>query len=242
LLDDASGELAVVDPSESAPVAKAVAEIGGKLTAVLATHHHADHVGGIPELVAATPGLKVYGHGSDRGRIPGQTDFLRDGDTLRWAHTTFRALHVPGHTRGALAYVAEDVVFTGDTLFIAGCGRLFEGTAEMMHRSLNEALGALGPNTRVYCGHEYTVSNLVFAQSLEPDNRDVARQLVEARALRAGGQPTVGATLASERMYNPFLRCDRANLRAALALDSRATDVATFAALRRAKDIFRPPT
>jgi hydroxyacylglutathione hydrolase len=241
LLADASGDLAVVDPSEAGPVQRALAAAGGRLTAVLATHHHNDHVGGIADLLDAVPGLEVYGSTVDRGRIPGQTHFLEDGQCFTWGNTAVRALHVPGHTRGALAYVAEDAVFTGDTLFVAGCGRLFEGTPEMMYRSLNEVLGTLPPATRVYCGHEYTVTNLLFAHTVEPANAAVTEQLARARALRAEHAVTVGGTLAVERACNPFLRCQSAAIRGGLGLDASASDVATFAALRRAKDIFRPP-
>ena len=116
------------------------------------------------------PGVRVFGYKSDRGRIPGQTEFLRDGETFKWGKSEVRALHIPGHTTGAVAYVVGDAVFTGDTLFLAGCGRLFEGTPAMMHHSLNDVLVPLGPGVRVFCGHEYTVSNLHFAASVEPDN------------------------------------------------------------------------
>jgi hydroxyacylglutathione hydrolase len=253
LLDDASGELAVVDPSDAEPVLEAIARNGGTLTAVLATHHHDDHVGGIVALLegarggaqararAASGTVPVYGGAIDRGRIPLQTNGLADGEVFTWGNTAVRALHVPGHTRGAMAYVAEDAVLTGDTLFIAGCGRLFEGTPEMMHRSLNEVLGALPPSTRVYCGHEYTVANLQFAQSVEPDNVATTELLARARQLRAEQRPTVGSTLAVEHACNPFFRCDRATIRGGLGLDPDASELATFAALRRAKDGYRAP-
>src|SRR5258706_15008201 len=185
LIDDGSGELAVVDPSEEAPVEAALAKARGRrLTAIFATHHHHDHVGGNEALVRRHPGLRVFGYESDRGRIPEQSEFLRDGQSFAWGKSELRALHIPGHTLGAVAYVAGDAVFTGDTLFLAGCGRLFEGTPAMMFRSLNEVLGALDPKTRVYCGHEYTVSNLAFAASIEPGNAKVTERVARARAQR----------------------------------------------------------
>jgi hydroxyacylglutathione hydrolase len=241
LISDSAGERLLVDPSEAAPAFEALKRAGGRLTAILATHHHPDHVDGIAELVDAHPGIKVYGHASDRGRIPRQTEYLEDGELVNWSASSLRALHVPGHTRGAVAYLVEDAVFTGDTLFIAGCGRLFEGTPEMMHRSLNLVLAAIDPATRVFCGHEYTVSNLLFARTVEPDNTQVVEQLGRAERLRAEGLPTVGGTIAEERACNPFLRCDQPALRTALGLDAQASEIETFTALRRAKDNFRPP-
>jgi hydroxyacylglutathione hydrolase len=240
LLDDGSGELAVVDASEPGPVLAALAGRPGRLTAILSTHHHHDHVGGNVELCQAGAGIRVYGYESDRGRIPGQTEFLADGQTFTWGATSFRALHIPGHTLGAVAYVAEDVVFTGDTLFLAGCGRLFEGTPAMMFHSLNHVLGALGSPARVFCGHEYTVNNLLFATSVEPGNGAVKERLAAARAQAAKGAASVG-TLADELATNPFLRCESPDIRASLKLGPEVGDVEVFAALRRGKDTFRAP-
>jgi hydroxyacylglutathione hydrolase len=240
LLDNGAGELAVVDPSEAAPVEAALSRAKGRLTAILATHHHHDHVGGNEALAQRHRDLRIFGYESDRGRIPGQTEFLRDGDTFRWSSTEFRALHIPGHTLGAVAYLAGGTVFTGDTLFHAGCGRLFEGTPAMMFRSLNEVLGALDAGTSVYCGHEYTMSNLAFALSVEPSNVKIAERLAKSRSLRARGAPTVGSPLSDERETNPFMRCQSAELRRSMKLGAEASDVEVFAALRRAKDTFRP--
>lgn len=241
LLDDGSGELGIVDPSEPGPVEAALANRTGRLTAIFATHHHHDHVGGNEALASRYPGLRVFGYESDRGRIPAQTDFLRDGQTFVWAKTEFRALHIPGHTLDAVAYVTGDAVFTGDTLFLAGCGRLFEGTPAMMYRSLNEVLGSLDRKTRVFCGHEYTLSNLAFAASVEPGNAKVGERLAMARAQRAKNEPTVGSALALEFDTNPFMRCKSAELRASMKLGDDASDVDVLAAVRRAKDTFRPP-
>ena len=241
LIEGRSGELAVVDASEAGPVKRAVARTEGRLTAIFATHHHHDHVGGNEELVRSHSGLRVFGYESDRGRIPEQTEFLRDGQSFTWDGLEIRALHIPGHTLGAVAYVIEDAVFTGDTLFLAGCGRLFEGTPAMMFHSLNEVLGALDDRTRVYCGHEYTLSNLAFAASVEPGNAKVTERLEKARALRAKSDPTVGSPLSEERDTNPFMRCKSPELRRSMKLDPDAPDVDVLAALRRAKDTFRAP-
>jgi hydroxyacylglutathione hydrolase len=143
---------------------------------------------------------------------------------------------VPGHTLGAVSYCIEDAVFTGDTLFIAGCGRLFEGTPEQMHTSLSGKLGRLPRETRVYCGHEYTVSNLRFAVHAEPDNKAAATKLEEARAKRERSEPTVPSTIGDELSINPFLRCDAPSLRERFPGDSPAQ---VFAAVRKAKDDFR---
>jgi hydroxyacylglutathione hydrolase len=241
LLDDGSGELAIVDASESAPVLAALERAKGELTAIFATHHHFDHVGGNEEVLARHKNVRVYGYETDRGRIPCQTEFLRDGQSFGWGKSSVRALHIPGHTLGAVAYVLDDAVFTGDTLFLAGCGRLFEGTPAMMFHSLCEVLGPLGGGMRVFCGHEYTLSNLAFAAFVEPGNARVAERTAEARARRDRGEPTVGSPMSDELATNPFMRCDSAEIRRSMKLGPDATGVDVLAALRRAKDSFHAP-
>ncbi len=239
LVIGADREAAVVDPSEAAPVREAVRREGVRLRAIWSTHHHWDHVGGNEEL-ARDLGLEVVGHVSDRGRLPGLTRAVDTGDVVRVADLAAQCIHIPGHTSGAVAYFvasrgAESVVFTGDTLFIAGCGRLFEGTPAEMHGSLGRLLELPG-QTRVHCGHEYAESNLRFAAALEPANGDIARARERAARLRSEGRPTVGTTLDDERRYNPFLRVRSPELRATLGIRPDADDVSAFAAVRSAKD------
>jgi hydroxyacylglutathione hydrolase len=225
------GDCAIVDPSEAAPVAAAVKREGARPVAIWNTHHHHDHVGGNEELAREFGIADVYGHASDRGRIPGQTKFLAEGDRFALGEASVAILHIPGHTLGAVAYVvtppaANDeapLVFTGDTLFVAGCGRLFEGTPEMMFGSLAK-LAALPDATRVYCGHEYTEANLRFARHVEPANAAVAAAIDSAKATRARGEPTVPSRIADEKLCNPFVR---------------AKDAAELGARRAAKDVFR---
>jgi len=243
LLDPASCKAAVVDCAEAAPVLSEVDRRGVRLVAVLATHHHFDHVGGNPALLAALPDLRVYGSADDAPRIPGITHRLRDGDTVELGALRARALTIPAHTSGHVAYYfpAEAVVFTGDTLFAGGCGRLFEGDAAQMMASLAK-LAALPDGTRVYCGHEYTEKNLRFAAMLEPGNRRLGEKLAAVQTLRRAGKPTVPSTIGEEKATNPFLRTGSAEL--AASIRSRVPDVppgdpvALFAAVRALKDRF----
>ncbi len=235
---DGSDDAFVVDPSESEPVIAAVEKLGLHLVGILNTHHHPDHVGGNVGLIARFGELPVVAFQGDRGRVPAQTRGVEDEETFDLAGLSIRALHVPGHTTGAVAYVTDGAVFTGDTLFIAGCGRLFEGTPEMMHHSLTDRIAALPEATRVYCGHEYTVANLQFAVHVDPDNVDARRALEAAREKRARGESTVPSTIATERATNPFLRV------AAPAMRDRfggGDPVSVLAAVRKAKDEFRAP-
>jgi hydroxyacylglutathione hydrolase len=235
---------AIVDASEEAPVARAVSDAGVELTAIWSTHHHFDHVGGNEAIITRFRLNDVYAHVSDRGRVPGQTRFLESGESFTMGSLTIETLHIPGHTLGAIAYIvtskgeASRAVFTGDTLFLAGCGRLFEGTPAQMHASL-KSLVKLGDETRVFCGHEYTLANLKFAHHVEPSNEDTVRATERANRLRAEGRPTVGSTLGEEKKTNPFLRASLPEIRASVHVGASATEVEAFAAVRQAKDSFR---
>jgi len=205
-------QAAVVDPSEAAPVISEIERQGVKLTTILNTHHHWDHVDGNQELIAKFPGLIIYGHASDRGRIPGQTEFLKNGDEVRFGEESGTFLHNPGHTTGAVTYVFGKTAFTGDTLFAAGCGRLFEGTPAQMHDSLNVQIGGLADDTELYFGHEYTEANLRFALSVDAGNAEIQQKLEAVSALRSAGEFTTPTTLAEERLTNPFMRCTSAEI------------------------------
>jgi len=214
---ESSGEAAVVDAPEVEPVVKRVDSLGARVTKILSTHHHPDHSQANPEL-ARRYDAPVYGHKSDEGRLPGLSHGLEEGDTVQVGREQARILFIPAHTRGHIAYVFDDsdAVFCGDTLFAAGCGRLFEGTPEMMYEALCVKLAALPDSMRVYCGHEYTQSNLAFAAHVEPDNAAVAAMQKKVDALRsqaaadwhdAGpGEMSVPTTLGDERQINPFMR------------------------------------
>jgi hydroxyacylglutathione hydrolase len=240
LVSPGSKRALIVDPGEAEPVESALAAQGLTLSAVLATHHHPDHVGGTRGLAKRFPGLRVFGHASDRGRIPEQTEFLEHGASLTVEGLSFRVLHIPGHTLGAIAYAGEGAVFTGDTLFAAGCGRLFEGTPAQMYESLNVTLSALPDDTLVYCGHEYTASNLRFAAHLEPGNAAVAAKITRVAELRAQGAPSVPSTLAEEKATNPFMRCDSPEIVKSVsgALSGDRSPAAILGAVRAAKDKF----
>lgn len=230
---EGSRECFVVDPSEDAPVLAALAREGLELCAILCTHHHHDHVGGVRPLIDHLGPLPVYAHPSDHGRAPGPCVAAEEGQPITVAGLTVTVLHVPGHTLGAVAYLVGDALFTGDTLFVAGCGRLFEGAPAQMHASLAR-LGRLPAETRVYCGHEYTASNLRFAAHIDPTNEAVARKAERVAALRGRGEPSVPSTIGEERATNPFLRAADPALRQRFA----GSEAEVFAALRAAKDSF----
>jgi len=233
-------EVAVVDPGDAAPVREFLKRENRILAAVLCTHHHPDHVGGAQTL-RDTYGVPVYGPVNEA--IAAVTHTLHDGDVvdLPALGRRFEVLEIPGHTRGHVAYFGHGLLFCGDTLFSAGCGRLFEGTAEQMHRSLSR-LAALPEETAVYCGHEYTASNLRFALAVEPDNTETLAYAREAHALLAAGRPTLPSTIGRERLINPFLRASDPRVKNAAeryAGERLENDVAVFAALRRWKDGYR---
>jgi hydroxyacylglutathione hydrolase len=240
---DKTGESAIVDASEAGPVLAAVRAHDLKPRDIWSTHHHLDHVGGNEEVARALEVKDIYGHVSDekKGRIPGQTKAYDTGGEFRLGELSVRTFHIPGHTLGAIAYVVSDgketAAFTGDTLFCAGCGRLFEGTPAQMHASLT-SLAALGDEVQVYCGHEYTENNLRFAKNVEPGNRAIDQAIERAKSLRAAGRPTVPTTMADELETNPFLRTRSKEIRETLHIAAEADDAAALGAIRKAKDAF----
>jgi len=237
LREPASGAVACVDPSEAVPVKAKLDALGWKLTHILNTHHHPDHTGGNLELKRET-GATIVGPAADRARIPGIDTALAEGETYDFGQERAQVFDIPGHTRGHIAFWFEGAkaVFTGDTLFSLGCGRLFEGTPQQMWTSLSK-LRRLPGDTRVYCGHEYTQSNAKFALTMEPDNATLKERAAEVDRLRAAGQATLPSTMAAECAANPFLRAADPGLARAVGL-SPGDPVAVFAAVRTRKDKF----
>lgn len=239
LVCEKTNKTAIVDPSEGEPVLRRVEQEKVEPVAILNTHHHRDHTGGNEELLAQHK-VDVYGHRSDNARIPGLTRGVEEGDEVQIGEFKGKVFFIPGHTTGHVAYLFENNLFCGDTLFTAGCGRLFEGTPEQMHASLKKLM-ALPDNTKVYCGHEYTESNLRFAMSVEPKNPKLVSRFERIQGLRARGASTVPSTLEEEKQTNPFLRWDSKEIQASVKAanpDARLDPVSVFAAVRRMKDSF----
>ncbi|MGO4854231.1 hydroxyacylglutathione hydrolase [Phaeovulum sp. W22_SRMD_FR3] len=235
--DTATDATAVVDVPEAAPILTALAERGWKLTHILLTHHHDDHIGGVEALVAAT-GARVVGARADAHRLPPLTEAVTEGDMVQFGTENFEVIDVPGHTVGHIAFHLphSHMVFTGDSLMSWGCGRLFEGTPAQMWESLQK-LAALPEETLICSGHEYTTSNGRFALHLEPDNPALISRFGDVNAARAANTPTVPVPLALERATNPFLRAADPALSRAAGLPD-AEPLAVFAALRALKDRF----
>tara|TARA_R110000787_G_scaffold16622_76_gene52202 strand:+ start:52093 stop:52863 length:771 start_codon:yes stop_codon:yes gene_type:complete len=232
-----SGLCAVVDPAVSDPVLKRADDLGWRITHILNTHHHGDHVGGNMAIKAAT-GCTIVGPKADRDRIPGIDIELADGDRWMFGEQEVRVFDVPGHTRGhiCLWFAGSQALFIGDTLFALGCGRLFEGTPEQMWSSLSK-LRPMPDETRVYCAHEYTQSNARFAVTVETSNKALRERSEAIDLARQAGRPTVPSTLGEERATNPFLRVDQAALQQDIGMaGARPEDV--FAEVRQRKDRF----
>jgi hydroxyacylglutathione hydrolase len=242
VIDQWSGQAAIVDPAEAEPVLEAVRREKVELTAILNTHHHYDHTGGNIALLHARPFLTVIGSAAESGKIPGLTLSVKDGDTVRIGGLEGRVLFVPCHTQGHVAYAFDRALFSGDTMFAAGCGRFFEGTAAEMYHALYEVIGKLPDDTLIYCGHEYTENNLAFAETLEPNNLALKKKLAEVHALREQERPTIPTTLGEERTYNPFLRVFSEELIRSVARERPEVDakdpVSILAAVRALKDEF----
>lgn len=233
--DAASGTTASIDAPDADDVKAALAEKGWRLTHILVTHHHHDHVGGIKELKAET-GCTVIGPKGEAAKVPDIDTAVGEGQSFQLGSVQVDVLETPGHTLGHITYViaSEHVAFAGDTLFAMGCGRIFEGTPQMMHDSLRK-LAALPGDTRIYCGHEYTASNGRFALTIEPDNAALQARMKAVEALRAAGRPTIPTTIAEELATNPFLRAHVPAIKERLQM-AGAPDWQVFAEIRERKN------
>lgn len=241
LICEETGEAGVIDPAEFYPVFREVEEQGVHLQSVFCTHHHADHIGGIEDLLDEFPTMAVYGHELDRKRIPGLNGCLNHGEMVRVGNTTGETIHTPGHTTGSVCYFFNNVLFTGDTLFGAGCGRLFEGSPRQMFEALNVVSTKFPPETEVYFGHEYTQQNLKFARFVDPDNQAVMNRQTLAVQQIESGKFTTPSTLRLEAETNPFMRCSEQGLIRTVVEkngDKKPDSLSVFTALRRLKDSF----
>lgn len=241
IVDESTKEAAAVDPVEPKKIIASAREIGAELKLVLTTHHHWDHAGGNEEIKKLVPGIKVFGGTIDN--VKGCTNKVENGDKFTLgADINILSLHTPCHTKGHISYYVtskeeeDPAVFTGDTLFIAGCGKFFEGTADQMYQSLCVTLGSLPKPTRVYCGHEYTVSNLRFALTVEPENEKMKQKLSWAQHQRQANLPTIPSTIGEELETNPFMRVDLPEIQAKVGCRS---PVEAIKEIRRLKDNWR---
>ena len=232
-LIESDEEAYVIDPAEAKPVLDALS--GRTLKKIFITHHHVDHIGGVEELKEKTGAIVI---GPDDDRVPALDQRVKEGDSVEMGNSLLEVIEVPGHTSSHIAYFApkERWLFCGDSLFTAGCGRLFEGTPEEMYHSLQK-LSKLPEDTLVHCGHEYTVKNLEFALSIQPMNRTVEYRLNKSKELQAQGEPTVPAPLSTELMTNPFLRVHLPNLKKDLSMED-ASDIEVFAHIRSLRNQF----
>lgn len=236
--DEEQAYFAIVDPGDAEPVLKFLEENDGVLAAILITHHHADHVGGIKKLIAAFPDTPVYGPAKER--IPHRTTALNNEDTvvIPEIDASFQVMFIPGHTAGHIAYYQEGSLFCGDTLFGCGCGRIFDGTATALYHSLT-TIAALPPETLAYCAHEYTLDNIGFAKWVEPDNLNLIQRQAHTHSLIDTDTPSIPSTLDLELKTNPFLRCDKAEVidkAEKVAKRTLSSGVEVFKVIRNWKD------
>jgi len=241
LLSGHSNFAAVVDPGDAKPVFARLTEERLELTEILITHHHPDHIGGVEALKAAFPNAKVYVPNSERFNALGAAVKLGESIHLRATDSELEVIELFGHTRDHIGYLDHSNAFVGDTLFSAGCGRLFEGTAEQLQSSLN-SLQTLDLETKIYCAHEYTLSNIAFALNVEPSNSELIEYARQCELLRQNDKPTIPTTVRLEREINPFLRCQqneiKENIRRHFAIEQEPSESEIFALLRQWKDHF----
>ena len=238
LHDPQTGATAAIDAPEAAAVEAALGFTGWKLTDILVTHHHSDHTDGIPDLKRKY-GCRVVGPRAEASRIAGLDETVAEGDIVKVGSLSAQVIETPGHTSGHISYwlEADKIAFLADTLFSVGCGRVIEGTPEMMWNSLLK-LRALPDDTQFFCGHEYTASNVAYARTVEPNNAALLARANDVTALRAAGKPTLPSTIGAEKKFNPFLRADLPEVAAAVGLPGAAPHQ-VFAKIRAGKDTFR---
>jgi hydroxyacylglutathione hydrolase len=236
--DPETGATASLDAPEAGPILAALTETGWTLTDILVTHHHNDHIGGIPGLREKFPKARIVGPAPDRERVPGADVYVGEGDTVRVGTLEARVIETPGHTRGHIVYYfdADRLLFAGDTLFALGCGRAFEEPGAVLYKSVMK-LAALPGDTRLYCGHEYTQSNGKFALAMDPDNQRLQDRMKEVAALREKKAATLPSLLSLEMVTNPFLRADDPGIQKNLGM-SGADPAAVFTELRERKNKF----
>lgn len=234
--DPATGATASIDVPEAGPVLQALAEKGWTLTHILVTHHHRDHIGGVDEVRARFPDAKIVGPAPDRERVPGADLYVGERDEIAIGSLGARVIETPGHTSGHIVYhfPQEKLLFAGDTLFAMGCGRAFEKPAQVLYESVMK-LAALPGDTRVYCGHEYTLSNGRFALKVDPDNDALRERVAQVEKMRANGEATLPTTIALEHATNPFLRAGDASVQKTLGM-AGAAPADVFAQLRERKN------
>ena len=237
LHDPESGATAAIDAPEAGPIEAALSETGWRLSDILVTHHHADHTGGI-EALKQKYRCRVVAPEKEKSKIPAVDETVREGDTVSVGKLSARVIETPGHTLGHISYwfAENSLAFVGDTLFSIGCGRVIEGTPEMMWRSLVK-LRNLPNETLVYCGHEYTAANIRFALTIEPDNPALTARQAQAKQQLQASKPTIPVTIGDEKLANPFLRADVAEVAADIGMAGRPAEQ-VFAEIRGRKDRF----
>lgn len=235
LHDDKTNKTICIDAPEARPILSALSERDWSLDTLLITHHHNDHISGMEQLKEIT-GTKTYGPEAEKLKIPNLDEWVKEGTELNWSGRDIDVIETPGHTLGHVCYhfKEDNIIFTGDTLFALGCGRLFEGTPAQMWNSLTKLM-ELPKKTQIYCGHEYTLSNAEFALKYEPNNIDLQTRILEIRAARAKNQPTLPTTIEKELLTNPFLRASSTELRESLNL-ANASDEDVFTEIRERKN------
>lgn len=228
IVDEKNNTCCVVDPGDAIPVSKFLKENNLTLSGILLTHHHADHSGGVKKLLSQFAGIPVYG--SHLSKIEAVNKHVKEGDVIDCMNMQFKVMEIPGHTLDHIAFYNDEILFCGDTVFSAGCGKVFEGTTEQMYQSLQKILN-LSEKIKMYCGHEYTMANLMFAQEVEPNNSEIKSKITSIQENADANVPTLPSTILAETRINPFFRCDEPDV-------IKAVEAHANQALKGASDVF----